>query len=38
MIQKYGSSSAYFQYKGQPFVSTFEGPGNEDDWVKIKAK
>ncbi|KAJ5827408.1 hypothetical protein N7447_004171 [Penicillium robsamsonii] len=38
MIQKYSSSSSYFQYEGKPFVSTFEGPGNADDWVTIKAK
>ncbi|KGO69674.1 Glycoside hydrolase, family 71 [Penicillium italicum] len=38
MIQKYSSSSSYFQYNGKPFVSTFEGPSNADDWVTIKAK
>ncbi|GFF25735.1 glucan endo-1,3-alpha-glucosidase agn1 [Aspergillus udagawae] len=38
MIQQYGSNGAYFQYKGKPFVSTFEGPGNAEDWVDIKAQ
>ncbi|PYI12923.1 mutanase [Aspergillus violaceofuscus CBS 115571] len=38
MIQQYGSNGAYFLYNGQPFVSTFEGPGNADDWVEIKAQ
>ncbi|KAJ5657645.1 uncharacterized protein N7484_001294 [Penicillium longicatenatum] len=38
MIQQYSSNSAYFQYNGRPFVSTFEGPGNADDWVTIKAE
>ncbi|KAJ6014734.1 hypothetical protein N7540_009325 [Penicillium herquei] len=37
MIQKYSSSSSYFQYNGKPFVSTFEEPSNADDWVTIKA-
>ncbi|KAF6812686.1 glycosyl hydrolase family 18 [Colletotrichum sojae] len=37
LIQKYGSSSAHFQYNGKPFVSTFEGPDNADDWHSIKA-
>ncbi|KAJ5951187.1 uncharacterized protein N7479_009600 [Penicillium vulpinum] len=38
MIQKYGTTSAYFHHNGKPFVSTFEGPGNADDWVTIKAQ
>ncbi|KAI8197977.1 Mutanase, partial [Colletotrichum sp. SAR 10_65] len=37
LIQKYGSSSAHFQYNGKAFVSTFEGPDNADDWKSIKA-
>ncbi|GKT50966.1 mutanase Pc12g07500 [Colletotrichum spaethianum] len=37
LIQKYGSSQAHFQYNGKPFVSTFEGPDNADDWKSIKA-
>ncbi|CAG7936279.1 unnamed protein product [Penicillium salamii] len=36
-IQKYGPNGAYFQHNGKPFVSTFEGPDNADDWVTIKA-
>ncbi|KAJ5294976.1 hypothetical protein N7508_009797 [Penicillium antarcticum] len=38
MIPKYGSSFAYFLCNGKPFVSTFKGPGNADDWVTLKAK
>ncbi|KAI3537270.1 glycosyl hydrolase family 18 [Colletotrichum abscissum] len=37
LIQKYGASAAHFQYQGKPFVSTFEGPDNADDWNTIKA-
>ncbi|KXH28062.1 mutanase [Colletotrichum nymphaeae SA-01] len=36
-INKYASSSAYFRYQGKPFVSTFEGPDQAEDWVDIKA-
>ncbi|KAK1445514.1 glycosyl hydrolase family 71 [Colletotrichum cuscutae] len=36
-INKYVSSSAYFRYQGKPFVSTFEGPDQAEDWVDIKA-
>ncbi|KAH1500885.1 hypothetical protein KXX06_001443, partial [Aspergillus fumigatus] len=35
---QYGSNGAYFQYNGKPFVSTFEGPNNAEDWVTIKAQ
>ncbi|PTU21963.1 hypothetical protein P175DRAFT_0424640, partial [Aspergillus ochraceoroseus IBT 24754] len=35
-LSTYGSNSAYYQYNGQPLVSTFEGPDNADDWVTIK--
>ncbi|KAE8414568.1 glycoside hydrolase [Aspergillus pseudocaelatus] len=38
LIKRYSSSSAYFQHKGGPFVSTFEGPGNAGDWNNIKAQ
>ncbi|KAE8416193.1 glycosyl hydrolase family 71-domain-containing protein [Aspergillus pseudocaelatus] len=38
LIQKYGSNGAYFQHNAQPFVSTFEGPSNADDWIGIKQK
>lgn len=34
---QYSSSSAYFQYFGKPFVSTFEGPASSKDWSTIKA-
>ncbi|KAJ5605270.1 carbohydrate-binding module family 24 protein [Penicillium lagena] len=36
LIRQYSSSSSYWYYNGQPFVSTFEGPGNSKDWVTIK--
>ncbi|KAJ5759396.1 hypothetical protein N7520_006552 [Penicillium odoratum] len=35
-LQKYAPSSAYYNYKGKTFVSTFEGPESADDWVAIK--
>ncbi|KAK2026961.1 hypothetical protein LX32DRAFT_723107 [Colletotrichum zoysiae] len=38
MIKKYGSSPAHFHHKGKPFVSTFEGPAQADDWIDIKAQ
>jgi hypothetical protein len=38
LIHKYGPNGAYFQHNSQPFVSTFEGPGNADDWISIKQK
>ncbi|KAK3351870.1 glycosyl hydrolase family 71-domain-containing protein [Neurospora tetraspora] len=37
-ITKYGSSGAYFHHNGKPFVSTFEGPDNADDWIDIKSQ
>ncbi|KAH8664684.1 glycosyl hydrolase family 71-domain-containing protein [Xylariales sp. PMI_506] len=37
LIATYSSNSAYYHYNGQPFVSTFEGPGNAADWITIKA-
>lgn len=37
-IQNYSSSSAYYQYDSKPFVSTFEGPANADDWTTIKSE
>jgi hypothetical protein len=36
LINSHKGSSAYYHYKGQPLVSTFEGPGNAKDWVSIK--
>ncbi|KAF7857093.1 uncharacterized protein EAF02_011326 [Botrytis sinoallii] len=35
-ISTYSSHGAYFRHNGLPFVSTFEGPGNAEDWVEIK--
>jgi hypothetical protein len=32
-LTQYASSSAYFQYGGGAFVSTFEGTGNVADWA-----
>jgi hypothetical protein len=37
-INKYSGSSAHFKVDGQPLVSTFEGPGNADDWIAIKSQ
>ncbi|KAK4159596.1 glycosyl hydrolase family 71-domain-containing protein [Cladorrhinum sp. PSN259] len=36
LIALYGPLSTYFKRGTQPLVSTFEGPGNADDWVWIK--
>lgn len=36
ILQQYSSSSAYYEYNGKAFVSTFEGPENAPDWVTIK--
>ena len=33
-LTQYASSSAYFQYGGGAFVSTFEGTGNVADWAQ----
>lgn len=35
-IQHYASHAVYFHRDSQPFVSTFEGPGNMTDWPGIK--
>lgn len=37
-IYQYGWSKAYYSHAGRPFVSTFEGSANADDWISIKAK
>ncbi|AEO54485.1 glycoside hydrolase family 71 protein [Thermothelomyces thermophilus ATCC 42464] len=38
LVKKYGASESYFKPDGRrPFVSTFEGPSNADDWRNIKA-
>lgn len=37
-VKQYGRSSAYFQHKGRPFVSTFKGPDNAGDWADIKVQ
>jgi hypothetical protein len=36
MLQKYAPSSAYYRHDEKPFVSTFEGTENADDWIAIK--
>ncbi|KAK1954649.1 hypothetical protein LY78DRAFT_686777 [Colletotrichum sublineola] len=37
MLNVYSDSPAYFRHStGQPLVSTFEGPGQSEDWVYIK--
>ncbi|KAI1323374.1 glycosyl hydrolase family 71-domain-containing protein [Xylariaceae sp. FL0255] len=38
LVNQYSGSEAYYHYNSQPFVSTFEGPGNADDWTNIKAQ
>ncbi|CAK48462.1 hypothetical protein M747DRAFT_322972 [Aspergillus niger ATCC 13496] len=37
-INTYKSPDVYFYYNDKPFVSTFEGPGNAEDWVDIKSE
>ncbi|KAH0420927.1 hypothetical protein CcaCcLH18_13725 [Colletotrichum camelliae] len=37
LLKKYTSQAEYFKHSdGKPLVSTFEGPGNADDWKDIK--
>ncbi|KAL3476673.1 glycosyl hydrolase family 71-domain-containing protein [Aspergillus californicus] len=36
LIKEYGAGDTYFKNGGSPFVSTFEGPNNADDWKDIK--
>ncbi|KAJ5968962.1 Glycoside hydrolase family 71 [Penicillium viridicatum] len=36
VINKYRDNPAYYQYRGKPFVSTFEGSSNATDWSTIK--
>ncbi|KAJ5224090.1 hypothetical protein N7468_008632 [Penicillium chermesinum] len=38
LLQKYSSSSAHYRHNNKPFVSTFEGFDNADDWKEIKNK
>ncbi|KAJ6083518.1 Glycoside hydrolase family 71 [Penicillium canescens] len=38
LLNKYASSGAYYLHGKTPLVSTFEGPGNADDWVYLKSK
>lgn len=35
-INSYKNNGAYYKYNGQPFVSTFEGTNNINDWSGIK--
>ncbi|OBR10453.1 mutanase [Colletotrichum higginsianum IMI 349063] len=36
-LKKYASRAEYFKHSdGKPLVSTFEGPGNAQDWIDIK--
>ncbi|KAK4170478.1 glycoside hydrolase [Cladorrhinum sp. PSN259] len=37
LLDKFGADPAYFKHDGsRPFVSTFEGPANAEDWIEIK--
>lgn len=38
LINQYKGRSAYYYRDSQPFVSTFEGPGQAADWTDIKAQ
>ncbi|KAJ0305351.1 hypothetical protein Brms1b_010895 [Colletotrichum noveboracense] len=36
-LKKFGTTAEYFKHiDGKPLVSTFEGPGNAEDWIDIK--
>lgn len=37
ILKEYISNPAYFLYKSQPLVSTFEGWQNSDDWISLKS-
>jgi hypothetical protein len=37
MIQKYSGRPDHFRHEGKPLVSTFEDPGQAEDWIDIKA-
>jgi len=37
ILKAYGSNSAHYQYNGKPYVSTFEGTQNINDWPTIRA-
>ncbi|OHE92970.1 glycosyl hydrolase family 71 [Colletotrichum orchidophilum] len=37
LINSYSGSGAYFHYQSRPFVSTFEGPDQAEDWIDIEA-
>ncbi|KAI9927100.1 hypothetical protein MW887_003483 [Aspergillus wentii] len=36
LLETYTPSEAYYRHDKKPFVSTFEGPSNADDWKVIK--
>jgi hypothetical protein len=38
LLVAYTALEAYYTYQGKYFVSTFEGPGNADDWIDLKAQ
>ncbi|CAG8386345.1 unnamed protein product [Penicillium salamii] len=38
MLGDWTTYDAFYQYRGKPLVSSFEGPANAADWADIKAK
>jgi hypothetical protein len=38
MLRDWTTYDAFYQYRGKPLVSSFEGPANAADWAEIKAK
>lgn len=38
LLQKFSSKPAYYHYNEKPFVSTFEGSENANDWAEIKSQ
>ncbi|GJC92737.1 mutanase [Colletotrichum higginsianum] len=37
LCSQYCANGAYYHYNGKPFISTFEGPANAEDWHDIKS-
>lgn len=36
LLKSFSPLSSYYRYRSKPLASTFEGPGNSNDWVSIK--
>jgi hypothetical protein len=38
LASTYTGRGSYYNYKGQPMISTFEGPENANDWKSLKIR